>query len=259
MYQDYAAQQLANRLVQHYGRIPRQNGSQKPIKRCLVSRLGGECVCGKRASLLTVWHVALAGGPGSGKSTLASAVADKVTQQHVKCGVISIEGFMKPKSAFSSPQEVQKRGTLESFDGDAVVEMFKTLRARGPGHELRVPAFDEEKGDPVPDAQLIEADSEAVVFEGLWLLADREPWKQIEEFVDEKWYIHVRPELTRERVASRRVQKGICRSMEEALKSYDEFDAKNAEFMDKNRYHTDIIIEANEEMAIREDDGKYLK
>jgi hypothetical protein len=61
------------------------------------------------------------------------------------------------------------------------------------------------------------------------------------------------------RFAGRRVENGICESMDEALKSCDEFDGKNNEFITKHLYHTDIIIESNEDMSIREPDGRALR
>lgn len=64
--------------------------------------------------------------------------------------------------------------------------MFRTLRERGPGHDFRAPTFDEEKGGPVPNHQLIEADTEAVVFGGIYMLADQGPWREIGKLVDEK-------------------------------------------------------------------------
>ncbi|KAI6872238.1 hypothetical protein KC343_g6812 [Hortaea werneckii] len=239
MKNDEFSTRLANRVAQHYQRLPSvPDNPRVKTKRCLV---------------------ALAGGPGSGKSTIASAIADKVCKQGIKCQVVSIEGFMKPKSALRSEEEVRKRGTIESFDGDAVVDMFKRLRELGPGHELWAPSFDEAKADPVPESQLIEADSQAVIFEGIYLLADVEPWNQIEHLVDEKWFIHVRPELCRERVAGRRVDKGFSKDMREALESYDEFDGRNNDFIGRYRYQTDLIIESNEELGIREPDGEEIK
>ncbi|OTB03808.1 hypothetical protein M426DRAFT_12103 [Hypoxylon sp. CI-4A] len=183
-------------------------------------------------------QASLARGPGSGKSTLAADIADKVSQNHIKCQVVSIEGFMKPKRELSDEQ-MRRRGAIETFDGEAVLYMFRTLRERGPG--------------------VIEADTEAIIFEGIYMLADREPWNGIEELVEEKWFIHVRPELSRERVAGRRIKKGICKTKEEALKQYDESDGLNNDFIGKHRYHTDIIIENDEEMSLREPNGMELK
>ncbi|KAH9902107.1 P-loop containing nucleoside triphosphate hydrolase protein [Xylariomycetidae sp. FL2044] len=237
MIQDELAQKLADRIVHHHQKIPFKDGTKQRQKRCLV---------------------ALAGGPGSGKSTIAAAISDRVSKQHVKCQTVSIEGFMKPQSQLSEAQ-MRRRGAIETFDGEAVLRMFKTLRERGPGHELRAPSFDEEKRDPVPDDQLIEADTEAVIFEGIYMLADEPPWKEIEKLVDEKWYIHVRPELSRQRVADRRVGKGICETKEEALKQYDESDGLNNDYIGKHRVHTDVIIESNEEMGLHEPDGTELK
>lgn len=237
MHQEEVTQKLADRIVHHHQRLPLKEGSDtQRAKRCLV---------------------ALAGGPGSGKSTIAAQIADKVSKQHVKCQAVSIEGFMYPKSRLSEEQ-LRKRGSIDTFDGEAVVQMFRTLRERGPGHELQAPTFDEEKRDPVPDDQLIESDTEAVIFEGIYMLADQDPWREIEKLVDEKWFIHVRPELSRERVAERRLSKGISKTKEEALKSYDESDGQNNDFIAKHRYHTDVIIESNEEMGLILEKGKEL-
>ncbi|KAI0173234.1 P-loop containing nucleoside triphosphate hydrolase protein [Hypoxylon sp. FL1284] len=237
MLQDELAQHLANRIVLHHQKIPFESDGRQRVKRCLV---------------------ALAGGPGSGKSTIAAIIADKVSEQHVKCQVVSIEGFMKPQRELSEEQ-MTRRVAIETFDGEAVLDMFRTLRARGPGQELRAPSFDEEAREPVADDQRIEPDTEALIFEGIYLLADRDPWRRIERLVDEKWFVHVRPDLSRDRVAGRRTDKGICETREEALRQYDESDGLNNEFIAKNRYHTDIIIENNEEMSLREPDGKEIR
>ncbi|KAI8957173.1 P-loop containing nucleoside triphosphate hydrolase protein [Daldinia sp. FL1419] len=237
MREDELSQHLADRIVYHHKNNPfKENGGQR-AKRCIV---------------------ALADGLGSGKSTLAAAIADDVSVQHVKCRVRSIEGFTKPKSRLSE-ERMKRRGAIETFDGQAVLDMFRTLRERGPGHELWAPSFVEEKPDPVPNDQLIETDTEAILFESIYLLANREPWSGIEELVDEKWFVHVRPELSRERVASRRTDKGICKTREEALKQYDESDGLNNAFVAKHRYETDIIIENNEDMLLREPGGRELR
>ncbi|PPJ57145.1 hypothetical protein CBER1_08467 [Cercospora berteroae] len=244
MRQEQLSNQLADRIVNHCHKIPFKEIVHPNIaERKLRSR---RCL------------VALAGGPGSGKSTIAASISAAVAERGVKCQAISIEGFMKPKKELNDNM-MKRRGAIETFDGEAAVELLKKMRQLGPGHEIRAPTFDEDKGEPVPSSQTIEADSETVIFEGIYLLADQEPWKQMESLVDEKWFIHVRPELSRERVVGRRIDKGMHQDKEEAYKVYDESDGLNNDFIAKHRYHTDVIIEANEEFAIKEPNGKEHK
>ncbi|KAL1584897.1 hypothetical protein WHR41_06560 [Cladosporium halotolerans] len=219
---------LATRIQEHHARQP-------PNRRTLV---------------------ALAGGPGSGKSTIAAGISDAVSQRGLKCQAVSIEGFIKPSHALTAEQQ-QRKGSIDTFDGEAVVAFFEKLRELGRGHEVKCPGCNEEGCfEPIPDAESVHADAEVVIFEGIYLLADREPWKKLEPLVDEKWFIHVRPDLVRRRVAERRLQKGKAGSMEESLKSYDEGDAKNNDFIAECRYETDLVIESNEELAIRWPDGR---
>lgn len=199
--------------------------------------------------------VAIAGGPGSGKSSIAASISDAVSKKGLKCQAVSIEGFIKPTDQLS-PHQQQSKGAIDTFDGDAVVDFFRKLRELGPGHELSCPGVDEDgKFEPIPDAESVHADSEVVVFEGIYMLADQDPWRQIEHLVDEKWFIYVQPDLVRQRVAERRMSKGKAGSMEESLWSYDEGDAKNNDFIAECRYATDLVIESNEEIAIRWPDG----
>lgn len=219
---------LAHRIHSHHAR-------QKPKHRTLV---------------------ALAGGPGSGKSFIAGAISDQVNKKGLKCQHISVEGFVKPSHVLTEEQK-QNKGSIDTFDGQAVVDFLKKLRELGPGHAVSCPGVDEDgKFEPIPDAESVHADSEVVIFEGIYMLADREPWRQIEHLVDEKWFIHVRPDLVRQRVAERRLSKGKASSIEESLRSYDEGDAKNNDFIAKCRYHTDVIIESNEEVNVRWPDGR---
>ncbi|KAM0721390.1 hypothetical protein Q7P37_002314 [Cladosporium fusiforme] len=226
------AEDLATLLA---SRVETHHASQKPNHRTLV---------------------ALAGGPGSGKTFIASTIASEVSKKGLKCQHISVEGFVKPSHVLTDEQKKNK-GSIDTFNGQAVVDFLTKLRELGPGHAVSCPGFDEDgKFEPIPDAESVHADSEVVIFEGIYMLADREPWKQIENLVDEKWYIHVRPDLVRQRVAERRLSKGKARNMEESLKSFDEGDARNNDFIQECRYATDLVIEANEDVAVRWPDGR---
>jgi len=201
--------------------------------------------------------IALAGGPGSGKTFIASSIADAVTKRGLKAQAVSIEGFVKPSHVLTDEQK-QHKGAIDTFDGEAVVNFFKKLRELGPGHELSCPGVDEEnKFEPVPDGESVHADAEVVIFEGIYMLANEEPYLQIRApLVDERWFIEVKPEIVRQRVAERRLSKGKASSMEESLKTYDESDSKNTQWIAEHIVDVDLTIVSNEECEIRWPDGR---
>lgn len=204
--------------------------------------------------------IALAGGPGSGKTFIASSIADAVTQRGLKAQAVSIEGFVKPSHVLTDEQKKQK-GSFDTFDGDAVVEFFRKLLELGPGHEVSCPGVDEDGTfETIPDGESVHADAEVVIFEGIYMLANREPYLQIRSpLVDERWFIEVRPELVRQRVAERRLSKGKASSMEESLKTYDESDSKNTRWIAENIVDVDLTIVSDEECEVRWPDGRVEK
>jgi pantothenate kinase len=223
---------LADRIQQHHSQ-------QKPNRRTLI---------------------ALAGGPGSGKTFIASAIADAVTSRGLKAQAVSIEGFVKPSHVLTDEQK-QHKGSIDTFDGDAVVEFFKKLRELGPGHELSCPGFDEDnKFEPIPDGEKVHADAEVIIFEGIYMLADREPYTQLRApLVDERWFIDVKPELVRQRVAERRLSKGKAPNMKESLRTYDESDSKNTKWISENVVDVDLTIHSDEECWVSWLDGRVEK
>jgi len=224
---------LASRLADH---IQHLHSQQAPNRRTLI---------------------ALAGGPGSGKTFIASSIADAVTNRGLKAQALSIEGFVKPSHVLTDEQK-QHKGSFETFDGEAVVEFFKKLRELGPGHELNCPGVDEDgKFEPIPDGEKVHADAQVVIFEGIYMLSDREPYRQIRApLVDGRWFIDVRPELVRQRVAERRLSKGKASSMEDSLRTYDESDEGNRRWIEENLGEVDLRIGSNEECEITWGDGR---
>lgn len=201
--------------------------------------------------------IALAGGPGSGKTFIASSIASAVTKRGFKAQAVSIEGFVKPSHVLTDEQKKHK-GSFDTFDGEAVVEFFKELRELGPGHELSCPGVDEDgKFEPIPHGEKVHADAEVVIFEGIYMLANQEPYLQIRSpLVDERWFIEVNPEIVRQRVAERRLSKGKASSMEESLKTYDESDSGNTRWISENIVDVDLTIVSNEECEVRWPDGR---
>jgi hypothetical protein len=89
------------------------------------------------------------------------------------------------------------------------------------------------------------------------MLANREPYLQTRApLVDERWFIEVKPEIVRQRVAEGRLSKGKASSMEESLRTYDGTDRANTEWIEENIVGVDLTIVSNEECEARWPDGR---
>lgn len=118
---------------------------------------------------------------------------------------------------------------------------------------IKAPELNEETMEPHPHGVVIDKATQVLIFEGVYLLADTEPWSQIgEELVDDRWFVHVDKELSRKRVAERRNSKGIEEDLDECYRQYDATDGKNNAFITEHRGKVNLIIENNEEKGLHE-------
>lgn len=84
-----------------------------------------------------------------------------------------------------------------------------------------------------------------------------EPWTKIcAPLVDERWFIDVKFELVRQKVAERRLSKGKAKDMEESLRTFDESDSRNARWIGENVADVDLTIHAHEECWVSYGDGR---
>ncbi|KAL7933865.1 P-loop containing nucleoside triphosphate hydrolase protein [Trichoderma chlorosporum] len=198
--------------------------------------------------------VAVAGPPGSGKTTIANKVVDIInssTSKSPKTIVISADGFHLPLAALrklpNASEALARRGAPWTFDGRAAVSLIRKLKADARSQPVLAPTFDHAIKDPVSDGILIDADVDVCILEGNYLLCDEHPWDEIAELVDDKWFVHVEPDLACQRVASRHLAAGIEPTMERAVHRAKTNDLVNGEFiLSKSRGRYDVMIESIE-------------
>ncbi|KXH34584.1 phosphoribulokinase/uridine kinase [Colletotrichum simmondsii] len=200
--------------------------------------------------------IALAGPPGSGKTTIAQKVVSALNaspEPHPKSIVLSADGFHLPLAALralpNAAESIARRGAPWTFDGQAVVDLVRQLRASAGLRPVLAPTFDHKVKDPVSDGLTVEADVQVCIVEGNYLLVDDEPWNQIADLVDERWLVKVEPTLALRRVAARHLAAGIEETMEKALIRAESNDMVNGEFVDRHsegRY--DVLIDSKEEL-----------
>lgn len=75
--------------------------------------------------------------------------------------------------------------------------------------------------------------------------------------VDQKWFVHIEPELQRDRVAGREVNKGIEKDMGGVYRRYNTGDGLNGKYIVENSLGVDIVIENSEEMNLKEMNGGH--
>ncbi|KAK1448772.1 short chain dehydrogenase [Colletotrichum melonis] len=130
--------------------------------------------------------IALAGPPGSGKTTIAQKVVSAINasqKPHPKSIVLSADGFHLPLAALralpNAAEAIARRGAPWTFDGQAVIDLVRQLRASAGLRPVLAPTFDHKVKDPVSDGFTVDADVQVCIVEGNYLLVDDEPWNQI--------------------------------------------------------------------------------
>ncbi|PTB42700.1 hypothetical protein M441DRAFT_57379 [Trichoderma asperellum CBS 433.97] len=198
--------------------------------------------------------IAIAGPPGSGKTTIANQVSNIINSlpsKRPKTIVISADGFHLPLATLrklpNASEALARRGAPWTFDGHAAVSFIRKLKTNSRRQLVLAPTFDHAIKDPVADGLLIEADVDICILEGNYLLCDEPPWDEIAGLVDDKWFVHVEPDLACTRVASRHLAAGIETTMEGAVYRAKTNDLVNGEFIvSKSRGRYDVMIESIE-------------
>jgi pantothenate kinase len=180
----------------------------------------------------------ITGAPGAGKSTVAATIAASVPGSVV----VPMDGFHRTTDELRTRGWVAERGALRTFDADGYVALLRALRS---GRELRAPAFDRSREEPVPDAITVPATAPLVITEGNYLLVDADPWVQVRDLLDEIWFVEVPEEIRLARLVARHVEFGRTRD-EAWQRATVGSDADNARLVAGTRARADLIVDAAE-------------
>lgn len=196
--------------------------------------------------------IALAGPPGSGKTTIATHVAAHINKQLGNPNsalVVSIDGFHLPRKALDAlpnkEEAYARRGAHWTFDATAAAHLVQ--EARTCEKTLYAPTFDHAVKDPVANGLVIPVHMPILIFEGNYLLCDLEPWVDIANCVDERWFVNVEPEKARYRVARRHVEAGIEPDLQSALRRVDANDALNGTWIRERMSSSAVMIKSLED------------
>lgn len=200
-------------------------------------------ICRKRDGLVMI---GIAGSPGSGKSTTSLEVCRRLNHLGYPSIVVPMDGYHFSKSELSkmdNPEEAfNRRGAHWTFDSYRFVQDLQNLRSSNSGI-LLFPSFDHGTGDPKEDDIMVDLDVlKIILIEGNYLFLDLEPWRQISELLDDRWFIDCELEMIRQRVFKRHLKSG---DSEERAKFRVEYnDVPNARLIQETKSKALLITDS---------------
>nr|WSY49154.1 nucleoside/nucleotide kinase family protein [Streptomyces sp. NBC_00886] len=151
----------------------------------------------------------IVGEPGAGKSTFAEQLLARLEIEQPGLTVaVSMDGFHLAHKVIEARGQVAVKGTIDTFDADGFVALLHRTRA-DTEHTVWWPEFDRDLEDAVAGAIEVAAQHRLVIVDGNFLLAARDPWRQIKNLLDESWFLDARPEPRRERLIRRYIGHGF--------------------------------------------------
>lgn len=151
----------------------------------------------------------IAGAPGAGKSTLARRIVAGVDAA-LGAGTavqVPMDGFHLANTALDALGRHDRKGAIDTFDGDGYVALVRRLVA---GDEAVVWAadFDRRVDEPVAGSIAVPQRTRLVVSEGNYLLDDSDPWATLADLFTETWFCAVDDTVRVDRLVGRHMRHG---------------------------------------------------
>ena len=169
----------------------------------------------------------IAGAPGAGKSTLARRIVGAVDAALGDGTAVQVpmDGFHLSNAALDALGRHDRKGAIDTFDGEGYVALVRRLAAAGDG-VVWAPDFDRRVDEPVAGSIAVPARTKLVVSEGNYLLDDTDPWVALGDLFTETWFCAVDDGVRLDRLVGRHMRHG--RDHEAARSWAVEVDGVNA-------------------------------
>lgn len=162
-------------------------------------------------------------------------------------------------AAMPDPEEAAfRRGAPFTFDGHKYRRLVQQLRQRilPESTTIYAPSFDHAIKDPVEDDIAIPPSARVVVFEGLYVAVDDDPWRDAAQLMDMLWFVDVAVDVAVERLVRRHVAAGTAPDAETARSRALRNDMPNGRYILDHRLPIQEMIASVEEED-NDDDGAW--
>ncbi|WP_336696811.1 nucleoside/nucleotide kinase family protein [Curtobacterium sp. USHLN213] len=151
----------------------------------------------------------IAGAPGAGKSTLARRIVAGVDAALGAGAAVQVpmDGFHLANTALDALGRHDRKGAIDTFDGDGYVALVRRLVA-GDEAVVWAPDFDRRVDEPVAGSIAVPQRTRLVVSEGNYLLDDSGPWAALADLFTETWFCAVEDTVRVDRLVGRHMRHG---------------------------------------------------
>ena len=179
--------------------------------------------------------------------------------------MVPLDGFHLTRKQLSempnAEEAIFRRGAAFTFDGAKYLKLVEKVRLPlEPGTStIYAPSFDHRVKDPVENDISIAPTTQVVIFEGLYTVLDREPWREAAALMDELWFIDVPMDLAVARLVKRHVASTISPDPEHARKRVVESDMRNGKEILENRLPVQEIVYSVEDESWKTEKVKAVE
>lgn len=183
--------------------------------------------------------ICIAGAPGSGKSYICSYLLKKINYSLKQLDVFEMDGFHYDDGILKKKKLINRKGSPETFDVQGLKSFIIRLKANEE-NQVVVPIFDRKLELSRASAKIIKKKIPLIITEGNYLLLNKKPWSDLQDYFDLTIMIKSSQKTLSKRLTER--WKSFNFSNEIIKQKVFENDLPNARYVYANSVRADIEL-----------------
>ena len=183
--------------------------------------------------------VCIAGAPGSGKSHICKYLSKKINYSLKQLEVFEMDGFHYDDGILKKKKLINRKGSPETFDVQGLKSFIIRLKANEE-NQVVVPIFDRNLELSRASAKIIKKKIPLIITEGNYLLLNKKPWSDLQDYFDLTIMIKSSQKTLSKRLTER--WKSFNFSKEIIKQKVFENDLPNARYVYSNSVRADIEL-----------------